>query len=57
MIHLNVEAERTKNYAQAASLYFGEKKFRLVNRSRTNSSAGQRDISNLPAFRCFSPSS
>ena len=27
MIHLNVEAERTKNYAQAASLYFGDKNF------------------------------
>ena len=27
MIRLNVEAERTKNYAQAASLYFGKKNF------------------------------
>ncbi len=27
MIHLNAEAERTKNYAQAASLYFGGKNF------------------------------
>ena len=44
MIRLNAEAERTKNYAQAAICIFGNETITvsLVNRSRTSSSAGPR---------------